>query len=38
METTIVYGGIFGLYRDHGKEDGHYRDYRVEWTVQQRSP
>ena len=32
METIriigIIIGYIFGLYRDNGKENGNYRDYR----------
>ena len=29
METTGIIGVILGLYRDNGKENGNYRDYRV---------
>ena len=29
METTGMIGLILGLYRDNGKENGNYGDYRV---------
>ena len=28
METTGTIGTTLGLYRDNGKENGNYRDYR----------
>ena len=35
METSIVrlYGFIFGLYGDNGKENGNYRDYALMHSI-----